>query len=222
MTWNNSLQVDALKVVPSTIFNASASLEPRDSDILTAADGDVLAVPAVLIDTVDQALDIRKIVSKLCTCVRNHHNVPREHLTADRDDTGSRTRRELVTIFDAAKRPEWWKTASDRLQEMTHALACCYLYFDTIVTNALAGLTEQLCDRRRFIVTDNYMGIGPGDTKRGDIICIILGAQIPFVLRPDGDYYRIVGLACIHGIMFGEAMEGIEVDTPKVQTLRIR
>lgn len=40
----------------------------------------------------------------------------------------------------------------------------------------------------------------------GDICCILFGAPVPFVLRPAGNGYRLVGEAYVHGIMKGEEM----------------
>lgn len=52
-------------------------------------------------------------------------------------------------------------------------------------------------------------------TRRGDIVCIVFGAQIPFVLREVakvhltryGKHYRLVGECYVHGILCGEALE---------------
>lgn len=50
-----------------------------------------------------------------------------------------------------------------------------------------------------------YMGIVSVEAREGDVICTLLGAQVPFVLRPNGICYNLVGECYIHGIMKGEA-----------------
>jgi hypothetical protein len=59
---------------------------------------------------------------------------------------------------------------------------------------------------RRFTVTeDDYMGLVPAGTQPGDLVCIIFGAQTPFLLRPAVcGTYKIVGECYIHGMMDGE------------------
>jgi hypothetical protein len=64
---------------------------------------------------------------------------------------------------------------------------------------------------RRFCATERqYLGWVPGDAAPGDIICILLGAETPYILRPDENdskYYKLVGETYIHGIMQGEALK---------------
>lgn len=38
----------------------------------------------------------------------------------------------------------------------------------------------------------------------GDILCILFGGKMPFVLRPIGSYYQLVGECFSHGLMNGE------------------
>jgi hypothetical protein len=65
--------------------------------------------------------------------------------------------------------------------------------------------------RRPFVTTKGYLGLGPDDIKAGDVIALVMGSQVPFVLREvvDGKY-QIVGEAYVDGIMDGEAMAGRE------------
>jgi hypothetical protein len=64
--------------------------------------------------------------------------------------------------------------------------------------------------RRRFCVTkQGRMAVVPPYCKEGDIICIIKGAHMPFVLREIGgkvpkQVYRLVGCCYVHGVMNGE------------------
>ena len=50
------------------------------------------------------------------------------------------------------------------------------------------------CSRRFFTTEKGYMGIGPPVAQNGDIICVLFGGEVPYVLRPVGNgRYTMVG-----------------------------
>lgn len=54
-------------------------------------------------------------------------------------------------------------------------------------------------------------GLGPIMLEVGDIVCVLLGGNLPFVLRNrDNDEYCLVGESYVHGLMDGEAVRGKE------------
>jgi len=59
--------------------------------------------------------------------------------------------------------------------------------------------------RRSFIVTERgYYGLGSCYPRPLDLVCVLRGGDVPFVLRPRLDeYYEWVGEAYLHGIMDG-------------------
>jgi Heterokaryon incompatibility protein (HET) len=60
---------------------------------------------------------------------------------------------------------------------------------------------------RRLIRTQQkFLGICSKHAQPGDRICILFGSQVPFVLRPAGAFWEVIGEAYIHGIMDGEAL----------------
>jgi hypothetical protein len=61
--------------------------------------------------------------------------------------------------------------------------------------------------RRHFHTVHGYMGLGPGAMQPGDIVCVLFGAGVPYILRPQDNYYRLVGESYVHGLMDGEALE---------------
>ncbi|TVY38342.1 Heterokaryon incompatibility protein 6,OR allele [Lachnellula subtilissima] len=67
---------------------------------------------------------------------------------------------------------------------------------------------NQCSLHRRFCVTNNgLMALVPAGTKDGDVVCVIRGAQTPFILRPvEGWTCQLVGECYVHGIMDGEMM----------------
>ncbi|KAK0616756.1 heterokaryon incompatibility protein-domain-containing protein [Immersiella caudata] len=62
---------------------------------------------------------------------------------------------------------------------------------------------------RRFCLTSQgFIGLVPPATKLGDVLCLVPGAQTPFLLRPignDAGQFSLVGECYIHGMMDGEA-----------------
>ncbi|KAB2100479.1 hypothetical protein AG0111_0g11322 [Alternaria gaisen] len=62
-------------------------------------------------------------------------------------------------------------------------------------------------DRRFFVTTDGYMGLGPRCMQPEDIVVVLRGGWMPFILRKKVDSYWLIGAAYVHGIMHGEAVE---------------
>ncbi|CZR58567.1 uncharacterized protein PAC_08459 [Phialocephala subalpina] len=63
---------------------------------------------------------------------------------------------------------------------------------------------------RKLVQTEGgYIGLAPGHVQIGDIICVILGSNVPTVLRKNSDgTFKIVGHSYLHGVMNGEALLG--------------
>ncbi|KAI0541869.1 heterokaryon incompatibility protein-domain-containing protein [Xylaria digitata] len=65
---------------------------------------------------------------------------------------------------------------------------------------------RNACQGRKLLLTDDgYVGLGPGLTEEGDLVCLLSGLVMPIILRPTDKGYQVVGEAYVHGIMFGEA-----------------
>lgn len=71
-----------------------------------------------------------------------------------------------------------------------------------------------ITDRNEFFITENgFIGVGPAETKVGDMVTVLFGGAMPFILREidageRGGCYTYVGHSYVHGIMDGEAVEG--------------
>ncbi len=64
---------------------------------------------------------------------------------------------------------------------------------------------------RFFVSVAGLMGMAPDEAQVGDIICVLFGGQVLFILRkrePTG--YILIGECYVHGVMDGEAMKGYE------------
>lgn len=63
----------------------------------------------------------------------------------------------------------------------------------------------SLCEQANLCHRGGLPGLGPAATQPGDGICVLFGGDAPFVLRPAGDGYLVVGKSYGHGLMDGQA-----------------
>lgn len=62
-----------------------------------------------------------------------------------------------------------------------------------------------------FVTKRGYLGLGSPQIKMGDVVVILGGGNVPYILRPvvsgtGANLYQLVGEAYVHGIMYGEAV----------------
>jgi hypothetical protein len=65
---------------------------------------------------------------------------------------------------------------------------------------------------RRFFVTSNgLMGMAPPHVEKGDLACVLTGAQVPFLLRKGNGFYILVGAVYVSdGYIYGRAIDEME------------
>ncbi|KAL0943563.1 heterokaryon incompatibility protein [Colletotrichum truncatum] len=70
-----------------------------------------------------------------------------------------------------------------------------------------AAFTRACSDRAFFIASGGSLGIGPETMRSGDIVVVLFGGRVPYVLRPlrDGDY-SFIGECYVHHFMDGEVI----------------
>ncbi|KAI0849711.1 heterokaryon incompatibility protein-domain-containing protein [Daldinia vernicosa] len=70
------------------------------------------------------------------------------------------------------------------------------------------AFTRACLHRRFFITAGNLMGIGPETIERDDIVVILFGGKVPYVIRELGEgKYSFIGECYVPGLMAGEAVE---------------
>ena len=84
-------------------------------------------------------------------------------------------------------------------------------------------LARDVLKRCFFLTEVGYMGLGPEEMRKGDVLWALAGARMPAVLRPVGEAcmqcgpqrqcYRFVGFPYVHGLMEGAAIKKIEKGT---------
>ena len=78
-----------------------------------------------------------------------------------------------------------------------------------------AYATCMSVNQRLFRTSKEYIGMGPDITQNGDVVAILFGCRVPFVLRPNrsdsenlmDSTFKLVGECYVDGIMFGEAVK---------------
>ena len=76
-------------------------------------------------------------------------------------------------------------------------------------------------DRQFCVTRDGYMGWVPPAARVGDRICLLVGGQVPYVVRPHSKkrgHWEFVGEAYVHGVMMGE---GLRKPGVKRETIRL-
>jgi hypothetical protein len=68
-------------------------------------------------------------------------------------------------------------------------------------------LSVRCVSRRAFVTKDGYLGLGPDAIQAGDIVVVLLGSNVPFILRESvKNKFQLVGECYVYGIMNGEIM----------------
>jgi hypothetical protein len=129
--------------------------------------------------------------TKYLSLMKNLHDLKAKH--------GS----DLLRVKREMSEPAFYKQYFGTLEEL--------MAFMRDVWNASFLVGQSGFSRAFCITASGYIGLVPEYTATGDIICLIYGSEVPFVLRSmsgehEGDY-QLVGECYVHGIMDGEALE---------------
>jgi hypothetical protein len=92
-------------------------------------------------------------------------------------------------------------------------------YSDVIKLSA--RIAQMMGGRQAFVSRDGYCGLVPSHSRVGDLLCILLGCDVPVVLRPVDNLYIFVGECYIHRLMQREAIEALEVGVITSQNFEI-
>jgi hypothetical protein len=49
----------------------------------------------------------------------------------------------------------------------------------------------------------NHLGMAPYTIQIGDQIALFAGVNCPMVIRPQGEHFRLIAPAYVHGIIYG-------------------
>lgn len=232
--WNISLVMNDIYQVPNTLFGASVGLVANPPATLP---NNTLVLHGVILDKVrksfridtSEAIGIRfedtstgqpiSLKTALDELSKPDHS-PFKYV--DRVDAFCRTlcigvskftrdfarhATTLAMIFENRNQP-----LGDRYtqQQQDHAL----IYYSEI---------RSVCYNRSLVITEKgFYGLAPLLTRPGDITCVFIGVDVPFMLRPHtGGQLRLLGESYVHGIMEGQVKSMVEQKELFVQTVNI-
>jgi hypothetical protein len=82
---------------------------------------------------------------------------------------------------------------------------------------------ETLAKTSAFFVSEQgFMGTGPKGVLPGDVVCVLLGSDLPIILRPCGNEYGVVGPCYMCGIMYGELVIKMQQEEREGVTFTLR
>jgi len=117
-------------------------------------------------------------------------------------------------VQDFAASISAWKVANFDLLKSSYFQPPPYLLQEAAGAEAalFESLVSQVSFGRRLFQTDTgYLGLGPKAMRVGDLVCVLFGGRVPFVLRPTGTAFMMVGEAYVHDdqIMWGNAARSV-------------
>jgi hypothetical protein len=109
-----------------------------------------------------------------------------------------------LTLFDPKSPDSRWKPTSH--QHVRQVIDEC----EKGLTDRFYRFVRSHADRvgyGRLVVTQGQrLGLVPNNAQAGDIITLLLGGNVPIILRPDGQRYTFIGECFIDGVMDGEGL----------------
>ncbi|KAK5659658.1 hypothetical protein OQA88_866 [Cercophora sp. LCS_1] len=80
---------------------------------------------------------------------------------------------------------------------------------------------ERFADAKACATQRGYVGIVPGTAEVGDVVAVLRGSAVPFVIKKSdkGGYYTFLGECYVHGIMHGLALSVMQ--DLKVEDIRL-
>jgi hypothetical protein len=80
----------------------------------------------------------------------------------------------------------------------------------------------NIMGQRMFTTRDGFIGMGSHWMQKNDKVYVLLGCNVPVILRPVSDYFEFVGDRYIHGFIWGEAVEDLDQGKRTEETVNIR
>ena len=242
-SWVPDWSVDRL--LPISLNNHEGN-QRASGEIKTSAqfsqDGRILMVDGVKIDTILQADQeqfdsnvhrgasrIEEFVSKLAEMMhfanKRHANLgevmPSEGVFAELANTFCYSKSFVPVMEDYEERIQ------EFVLEHLHAL----LHFSRRSYRSEKGLRQEfdmavwytVYGRHLFVTQNGLLGIATGSAEAGDILAVLFGGSMPFILRKiehSEKRYKLVGYAIVHGMREGQGIKAMNELSPTVTRAR--
>lgn len=124
--------------------------------------------------------------------------------------TKSIPRRNKASVALKKLGPAWLERFAKRLFEHSGCQMSSSCHRNRMAIAALMNKEMEDASHvaRTFTTASGLLGTGPHGMQEGDVVCVLFGGRVPFVVRPiDGKgRYAFIGEAFVHGLMLGEAL----------------
>jgi hypothetical protein len=82
-------------------------------------------------------------------------------------------------------------------------------------------ISQMIGGRKVSVSESGHCGPVPDHAKIGDFICVLLGCDVPVILRQVEDHYTFIGESYVRGLMEGQAIEALERGEVHLQDFKI-
>lgn len=90
--------------------------------------------------------------------------------------------------------------------------------------DATVRAMRVLAWRRLVTTSGGYLGLVPAGAIAGDVVAMIIGCNVPLLLRPvkwETARFSVIGECYVHGVMYGEVVEFLEQGKCKMDSISI-
>ncbi|KAI0871315.1 heterokaryon incompatibility protein-domain-containing protein [Hypoxylon argillaceum] len=136
-------------------------------------------------------------------------------MVCDTDCARNRLPPELIAVFPQYM--QWVTERATNKQGENGQSSVSMLNYSLTIDETINRITALL----RFCVTEHSrFGQIPLTSRPGDCICVLVGGEMPFVVRPtECGTYTLVGECYVDGIMDGETFAGEDSETQLTETI---
>jgi len=86
----------------------------------------------------------------------------------------------------------------------------------------LAAQVQPAIQRRLYFTRRGYMGVAPLKARKGDLVCVLLGCNVPLIIRREEDHYLVIGGSYIYGMMNREVIQDARGGKLRYEDLKFR
>jgi hypothetical protein len=205
---------------PTHLFRASGGTKPR---VTVVDDSDAITLAGFRVDTISRVIPIKSLLAggrvstttvtepvldelasdAIPTPTYPYTGEPAwmayfRTLTADRTALSPR-------IADGYRSDNFGTFSGFDLRNPSHIPSGLPDSFWEEISKAVETIVE---DKDLFVTGRGYIGLGHEGCAAGDVVCVFLGGEVPYIVRATGEEgHRFLGECYVHGIMDGEAMD---------------
>jgi hypothetical protein len=82
-------------------------------------------------------------------------------------------------------------------------------------------IAQMIGGRKAFVSESGHCGLVPDHAEIRDFICVLLGCDVPVILRQVEDHYTFIGESYVRGLIEGQAIEALERGEVHLQDFEI-